>query len=155
MTNFSSGKRAREMTRDRKRQEKAQERADKRSRGPRELPVATAEELTGNAPSIEEAMRAIENPGSVDRAASGIRVRLFVGGLSDATTEADLRTAFGQFGPVVDAIVMMERGTGISRGFGFVTMASRKDAPRAIEALNGSDLNGRSIVVNVATERGR
>jgi hypothetical protein len=155
MTNFSAGKRAREMNRDRKRQEKSQGKADKRRSGPRELPVVTAEEITGNVPSIEEAMRAIENPGSVDRTAGGIRVRLFVGSLADSTTEADLRAVFGQFGPVVDAVVMTERATGASRGFGFVTMASRKDAPKAIDALNGSELNGRSIVVNVATERGR
>lgn len=155
MNNFSAGKRAREMNQAKKRQEKAAERADKRSRGPRELPIATAEEINGGAPSIEEAMRNIENPGLVDRGNPGIRVRLFVGGLSDSTTEADLRQAFGAYGPVVDAIVMTERGTGASRGFGFVTMASRKDAPKAIEALHGSDLNGRSMVVNVATERGR
>jgi hypothetical protein len=155
MNNFASGKRAREMNQARKRQEKAAERDAKRNRGPRELPVTTADEVAGNVPSIEEAMKAIENPNSVDRASGGIRVRLFVGSLSDSTTEADLRAAFGQFGPVVDAVVMTERGTGASRGFGFVTMASRKDAPRAIEALHGSDLNGRSIVVNVATERGR
>jgi RNA recognition motif-containing protein len=156
MSNYpSSGKRAREMNQARKRQEKQAERADKRTRSPRELPVVTAAEIHGNLPSIEDAMRAIENPNSVERVASGIRVRLFVGSLSDSTTEADLRTAFGAFGPVTDAVVMTERDTGASRGFGFVTMASRKDAPKAIEALNGSELNGRSIVVNVATERGR
>jgi hypothetical protein len=154
MSNYpSSGKRAREMNQARKRQEKAAERADKRSRGPRDLPVVTADEVNGNLPSIEDAMRAIENPGSIDRTAAGIRVRLFVGSLSESTTAADLRTAFGAFGVVADAVVMVERDTGASRGFGFVTMASRKDAPRAIEALHGSELNGRSIVVNLATER--
>lgn len=151
----SSGKRAREANQARKRQEKAQERADKRSRGPRELPIATAEDLHGNLRSIEETMRAIENPDAVVTSAPGIRVRLFVGGLSRATTAADLRNVFGAIGPVADAIVMIDQGTQTSRGFGFVTMMNRKDAATAIETLHGSDLNGQSMVVNVATERGR
>jgi RNA recognition motif-containing protein len=50
---------------------------------------------------------------------------------------------------------MVDRDTGSSRGFGFVTMSSRKDAPKAIETLNGSELKGHNIVVNIATERGR
>lgn len=151
----SSGKRSREMNRDRKRQEKAQEKADRRSRGPRELPVVSADELHGDLRSIEETMRAIQNPGSEPTSAPGIRVRLFVGGLADATTATDLRAAFEAIGPVADAVVMLDRGTQQSRGFGFVTMANRKDAARAIEVLHGSDLHGRTMVVNVATERGR
>ncbi len=156
MSNYHSpGKRQRETNQARKKQEKAADRLDRRNRGPRDLPVVSASEMHGNLPSIEDAMRAIENPGSVERSASSIRVRLFVGSLSDSVTEADLRAAFEAFGPVSDAVVMVERETGTPRGFGFVTMSSRKDAPKAIEALNGSDLKGHSIVVNVATERGR
>lgn len=156
MSNYhSSGKRQREANQQKKRQEKAQERLERRNRGPKELQVVSAADLTGNLPSIEDAMRAIENPGLVERSASSIPVRLFVGSLSSATTASDLRNAFGAYGPVADAVVMTERETGASRGFGFVTMANRKDAPRAIEALHGSELNGASIVVNVATERGR
>lgn len=156
MSNYHSpGKRQRESNQARKQQEKAQERSDRRARGPKELPIATADEIHGNLPSIADAMRAIENPGSVERIASAIKVRLFVGSLSDSVTDADLRAAFEAFGPVTDAIVMVERDSGTPRGFGFVTMASRKDAPRAIEALHGSELKGHTIVVNVATERGR
>jgi len=151
----SPGKRQRETNQARKKQEKAQERLDKRARGPKELPVVSASEIHGNLPSIEDAMRAIENPSSVERFASTIAVRLFVGSLSDAVTEADLRAAFGAFGPVADAVVMVDRDTGSPRGFGFVTMSSRKDAPKAIAELNGAELKGHSIVVNVATERGR
>jgi hypothetical protein len=151
----SPGKRARQANQARKKQEKAQERQANRGRGPTELPIVSAAELTGDLPSIEEAMRAIENPGSLHRAASVVSVRLFVGNLSDSVTDADLRAAFGAFGPVADAIVMVDRSTGNSRGFGFVTMSSRKDAPSAIAALHGSELDGQSIVVNVATERGR
>lgn len=149
---YSQGKKSREANQAKKKQEKAQARLDRRERGPREIPIASAEDLTGNLPSIEDAMRAIENPGQ-ERSAATIPVRLFVGSLSHSTTASDLRTAFSAYGVVADAVVMTERETGASRGFGFVTMANRKDAPRVIEALNGADLKGSSIVVNVATER--
>jgi RNA recognition motif-containing protein len=156
MSNFhSQGKRQREMNQAKKKQEKAQERADKRSRAPKEIPIASAEDMFGNLPSIEEAMQAIENPGQVQRAAAGIPARLFVGNLSSDTTEADLRRVFGEFGLIADAVVMTDRGTGAPRGFGFVTMANRKDAPRAMKELDGSELKGSNIVVNAATERGR
>ena len=151
----SPGKRQREANQARKKQEKAQERLDRRVRGPKELQVASASDLQGGLPSIEEAMRAIENPGQVERSAPGVPVRLFVGNLSGITTEADLRTAFGAFGSIADAVVMVDRGTGAPRGFGFVTMADRKDAPRAMRELHGSERKGASIAVNVATERGR
>lgn len=151
----SPGKRQREANQARKKQEKAQERLDKRGRAPRELSVVSAADLQGGLPSIEEAMRAIENPGQAPRSAASIPARLFVGNLSSSTTEADLRTAFGAFGSIADAVVMVDRGTGAPRGFGFVTMADRKDAPRAIRELHGSELKGSSIAVNVATERGR
>lgn len=156
MSNYhSSGKRQREANAARKKQEKAQAKASRRARAPGDLPVVSADEVQGVMPSIEDAMRAIENPNQIERSASSIPARLFVGSLSDSTTEADLRNAFGAFGPVADVVVMVERETGAPRGFGFVTMANRKDAPRAIAALDGSDLKGRTIVVNVATERGR
>lgn len=151
----SPGKRQREANQARKKQEKAQERLDRRGRAPRELPVASASDLQGGLPSIEEAMRAIENPDQAPRSAAGIPARLFVGNLSSSTTEADLRGAFGAFGSIADAVVMVDRSTGAPRGFGFVTMADRKDAPRAIRELHGSELKGSSIAVNVATERGR
>lgn len=154
MSNYHSpGKRQREANQARKKEEKALGRAAARARGPKELPIVSAEELSGNLPSIEEAMRAIENPGSTERVASTISIRLFVGNLSDEVTENDLRTAFGAFGLIADAVVMLDRDTGSSRGFGFVTMSNRKDAPKAIESLHKSDLKGQSIVVNVATER--
>jgi RNA recognition motif-containing protein len=56
---------------------------------------------------------------------------------------------------VADAVVINEGNSGKSRGFGFVTMENRRDAARAVEALDGSELNGRNIVVNVATGRNR
>jgi RNA recognition motif-containing protein len=155
---YSAGKRQREQDRSRKKREKAERRAQKRDRSPGDdMPMATVEEITGVMPSIEEAMQAIEERGSVAsrEAAATLPARLFVGGLSRDTTEADLVAAFSQYGPVIDAFLVKDRDTGESRGFGFATMKDRKDAPKAIEELNDSELNGRTIVVNVATERPR
>jgi RNA recognition motif-containing protein len=82
--------------------------------------------------------------------------KLYVGNLPYSTTNEELLQAFSQAGQVVEAVVMMDKMTGRSRGFGFVTMASQEDANRAVEMLNGKDFGGRAIVVNEArpmTER--
>ncbi len=79
--------------------------------------------------------------------------KLFVGNVSFSTTENDLRDAFGAHGTVVEAVVMMDRMTGRSRGFGFVTMGTPEEAGRAVEALNGTQLGGRPLTVNVARPR--
>lgn len=76
---------------------------------------------------------------------------LYVGNLSYNTTSDDLRDAFAQYGDVTSAQVVMDRDTGRSRGFGFVEMADGAD--EAIEALNGADLQGRTITVNEAKPR--
>ena len=76
---------------------------------------------------------------------------IFVGSLAWATTGEGLEQAFAQFGSVTSAKVITDRETGRSKGFGFVEMESGGD--EAIEALNGSDLDGRSIVVNEARPR--
>ena len=78
-----------------------------------------------------------------------------MGGLGTSITEADLRQAFLAYGPIADAVVLTDRATGQSRGFGFVTMENRKDAGNAVQALDGAEINGRRIVVNVATDRPR
>lgn len=80
--------------------------------------------------------------------------RIFVGGLSWNTTDDSLRHAFEPHGQVTDAKVISDRDTGRSRGFGFVTFAAAADATSAIAALDGSDLDGRTIRVNPANERG-
>jgi len=80
--------------------------------------------------------------------------RLYVGNLSYNTTEMDLRDAFGQFGTVADAKVVMDRDTGRPRGFAFVEMSSDQEAQEAIAQLNGRELDGRTINVNEAQERG-
>ncbi len=79
--------------------------------------------------------------------------KLFVGGLAWATRDESLREHFAQCGEVTDAKVIMERETGRSRGFGFVTFADAESAAKAREELNNSDLDGRSIRVDTATER--
>ena len=79
--------------------------------------------------------------------------KLFVGGLAWATTDASLRAAFSQCGEVIDAKVITDRETGRSRGFGFVTFAEPNEAKEAMQ-MDGQDLDGRSIRVNEAQERG-
>jgi heterogeneous nuclear ribonucleoprotein A1/A3 len=81
--------------------------------------------------------------------------KLFVGGLAWATDDASLRTAFEEFGPVTDAKVILDRDTGRSRGFGFVTYADDESAGEAVKGLDGAELDGRRIRVNVAQERER
>jgi len=79
--------------------------------------------------------------------------KLYVGNLSWNTTTESLREAFAQYGEVVDSIVMSDRETGRSRGFGFVTFSSEGEAQAAINALHDQDLDGRRIRVNVANAR--
>ena len=77
-------------------------------------------------------------------------MKLFVGGLSWNTTRETLRAAFEAYGEVTDAVVVMDRDTGRSRGFGFVTFANGEDGNKALAALNGATLDGRTIRCNEA-----
>jgi cold-inducible RNA-binding protein len=79
--------------------------------------------------------------------------KLFVGNLSFNTTENDLQDMFAAHGTVTEANLMMDRATGRPRGFGFVTMGSAEEAQKAMEALNGSSVDGRALTVNVARAR--
>ena len=76
--------------------------------------------------------------------------KLYVGNLPYSVRDGDLEQAFGQFGAVASAKVMMERDTGRSKGFGFVEMGSDAEAQSAINGLNGQPLGGRNLVVNEA-----
>ena len=76
--------------------------------------------------------------------------KLFVGNLSFNVTENDLHDAFSAHGTVVETNLMMDRMSGRSRGFAFVTMGTADDAQKAIEALNGASLDNRALTVNVA-----
>src|SRR5262245_12424479 len=79
--------------------------------------------------------------------------KLFVGNLSFNTTENDLQDAFAAFGTVTEANIMMDRMSGNPRGFGFITMSTPEEAQKAIAGLNGRDLGGRALTVNIARPR--
>jgi len=76
--------------------------------------------------------------------------KLYVGNLAYSIRDNDLEQAFGQYGSVASAKVMMERDTDRSKGFGFVEMSSEAEALAAIEGLNGHSLGGRALTVNEA-----
>ncbi|MBX7057507.1 MAG: RNA-binding protein [Leptospirales bacterium] len=78
--------------------------------------------------------------------------KLFVGGLSWNTNNDGLRRSFEQFGAVEEAKVILDRDTGRSRGFGFVTFSQEEDAARAMAEMDGQNLDGRTIRVNQAED---
>jgi len=77
-------------------------------------------------------------------------VKIFVGSLSYDLTDDELKAAFEAYGEVVSATIIVDRDSGRSKGFGFVEMAEKEEALKAIEGLNGTDLSGRTIAVNEA-----
>lgn len=79
--------------------------------------------------------------------------KLFVGNLSFQTTENEMHDAFAAHGTVMEANLMVDRMTGRPRGFGFVTMSTPEEAQAAIDALNGADIGGRQLTVNIARPR--
>ncbi len=80
-------------------------------------------------------------------------MNIYIGNLEYGVTEDDLRAAFGEFGEVTSANIITDKFTGRSKGFGFVEMSNDDEANQAIDALNDTDLNGRSIKVNQARPR--
>ena len=80
--------------------------------------------------------------------------KLFVGSISFDSTEESLKQKFEEIGTVVSAKIIFDRFSGRSKGFGFVEMENEEDAAKAIEELNGSQLDGREIVVNEAKPEG-
>ncbi len=81
---------------------------------------------------------------------SNMSTKLFVGNLSFNTTENDLQEAFAAHGTVVEANLMMDRMSGRSRGFAFITMSTPEEAQKAIAAMNGATLGDRQLTVNIA-----
>ena len=79
--------------------------------------------------------------------------KLYVGGLAYSVTDQELSSLFGQHGSVESATVVKDRDTNNSRGFGFVEMSTQEEAEKAIQALNGTDLQGRALMVNIAKPR--
>lgn len=79
--------------------------------------------------------------------------KIYVGNLSFNTDDESLKNAFSQYGEVVSAKVITDRDSGRSRGFGFVEMSNSDEAGKAIEALNETDLDGRTVRVNEAEDK--
>jgi RNA recognition motif-containing protein len=79
--------------------------------------------------------------------------KLFVGGLAWGTSSEALKAAFSQYGDIEDAIVLTDRETGRSRGFGFVTFKNAPDGDRARQEMNGQQLEGRTIKVDEASSQ--
>lgn len=79
--------------------------------------------------------------------------KLYVGNLSYSVTDGELQQLFAEHGSVQSAVIIQDRATGRSKGFGFVEMGSDDEAQNAINALNGKDWNGRSLTVNEAKPR--
>jgi len=82
-------------------------------------------------------------------------MNIYVGNLSYKAKDEDLRVAFESYGEVVSAKVITDKYSGDSKGFGFVEMPVQKEAMKAIEELNGGEVNGSSLVVNEARERSK
>ena len=76
--------------------------------------------------------------------------KLYVGGLPYATTDTELKDAFSQAGNVTSAVIIMDKMSGRSKGFGFVEMSSDEEAQKAIDTMNGKDFGGRTLTVNEA-----
>lgn len=148
---FRSGKRDREAARDQKNQEK------------RDRLQRNREQRGGRGPDIGEAVAPMGEVSLDDISPSGVAsvkgldrrmpMRLFVGGLSWDTSDADLRKLFEPFGEVSEASIVTDRDSGRSRGFGFVTMADTAAGKQAMRELDGTDLDGRRIKVNPAGAR--
>jgi RNA recognition motif-containing protein len=153
MSRFQTGgKRQRESIRDRKKTDKADRlRRNRMARARGEIPP---DELAAPEPMSEVRLEdVVIGVASQPRRNVGAAVRLFVGGLDSGTTAEGLRQAFGQFGTVEDATVILDRATGRSRGFGFVTFATSAEATAAMTAMNGRELDGRILKVNNAESR--
>src|SRR5713101_7483666 len=88
--------------------------------------------------------------GAVERGRRLMAHKLFVGGLPFSTSEDRLREVFAEAGTVESAVVVTDRGTGRSRGFGFVEMSTSEEADQAVAKLNGKDLDGRQLKVERA-----
>ncbi|CAJ2669047.1 unnamed protein product [Trifolium pratense] len=100
-------------------------------------------DLSMSTPSVFQAIRSMSS------------AKLFVGGVSYNTDESGLRDHFARYGEVLEAKIIMDRETGRSRGFGFISFATAEEASAALQATDNQDLHGRTLRVNYATERSR
>jgi len=153
---FSGGKRNREASRDLKKRRK-----EERLRRNRELRARGIDPDTMDAPAAPEgdALPEVKLEDVVISVAPRSRqvdfgpTKLFVGGFGPRTTGADLRTFFSRFGELVDVVIIPNRSTGQSRGFGYVSYQSAAAADEAIKEMNGVELDGHPLRVNRAENR--
>jgi hypothetical protein len=149
---ISGGKREREANRDRKKKEK--EERLRRNRAMRaQGPSLGGGDHIGEAPRLAEVkLEDINVSGVAPRGPKGSNgpTKLFVGGLSWDTEGEQLKAAFSKFGALREASVVLDRDTGRSRGFGFVTFENPADAAVAARQMNGAELDGRTLRVNPA-----
>jgi RNA recognition motif-containing protein len=154
---FSGGKRNREAKRDlkkRQKEERLRRNRDLRARGfDPDLMDTSAAGSEGSALPEVKLEDVVISVASRSRRADFGPTKVFVGGLGPMTTAADLRTFFSRFGELVEAIVVPNRSTGQSRGFGFVSYQSATAADEAIKAMNGIELDGHPLKVNRAEPR--
>jgi RNA recognition motif-containing protein len=152
---YTGGKRQREAERDRRKREKQE-----RLRHNRAL-RAQGMDPSGDSPDAPDTNRLPEvkledvviSVASRPKRGTVGPTKLFVGGLSWEMTTEDLKAAFSRFGTILDATVILDRATGRSRGFGFVTYERPSDAAEAIKHMNGAEVDGRILKVNHAESR--
>jgi RNA recognition motif-containing protein len=147
---YGGGKRQREAERDRKKKEKQERLRRNRAMRGSEDPSDLAEPELLPEVKLEDVVIGVA---AQPRRNTIGPVKLFVGGLSWNTTSDELRGAFAKFGPIQEATVIMDRTTGRSRGFGFVSFENAADAAEAVKTMNGADLDGRQLKVNNAESR--
>jgi hypothetical protein len=154
---YAGGKRQREADRDRKKKEKLERLRHNRAMRAQGMDTSSEEPAPdlggdGRLPEVKLEDVVISVAPRPKRGTVG-PVKLFVGGLSWDTTTEDLTNAFAKFGTVIDATVILDRATGRSRGFGFVTFEKPPDANEAVKNMNGAELDGRILKVNLAESR--
>ncbi|HTA21507.1 MAG TPA: hypothetical protein VK989_19580 [Polyangia bacterium] len=154
---YTGGKRNREASRDLRKKEKEdrlRRNRELRARGidpdMQDSPVELAESAPLPEVKLEDVVIGVA---SRPRRGDFGPTKLFVGGLSSDTTTEDLRASFAKFGEIIDVIVIADRATSQSRGFGFVTYSSSTVAETAIKEMNGVELDGRTLKVNRAETR--
>jgi hypothetical protein len=150
---YQGGKRNREAARDQRKREKEARLRQNRELSARGIDpdLTNMEEAAAPLPEVKLEDIVIGVPSQPRRQAFG-PVKLFVGGLSADTTNAELRAAFARFGELVEVSVVLDRGTNRSRGFGFVAYATSTAADAAIKEMNGVELDGSNIRVKRAEE---
>ena len=147
-------KRDREARRDLKKRQKAERLRRNRDLRARGIDTPEIVELPEGSPVEEVKLEdVVISVSTQSRRADFGPTKLFVGGLGPTTTAADLRTFFSRFGELVEAIVVPNRSTGRSRGFGFVSYRDMAAAEEAIKGMNGVELDGHPLKVNKAEAR--